>query len=73
MSHRIRKLVTLACTALASASMLALTASAPQAQYKLTVNKERLLNAAMSRRNWLHDERRLQLPALFQAHPDQPR
>jgi len=46
MSHRIRKLGHPCCTALASASMLALTASAPQAQYKLTVNRSGLLNAA---------------------------
>jgi alcohol dehydrogenase (cytochrome c) len=53
MQHRGRKLVTIACTALAGVSILALTASQPQAQYKMTVNKERLLNAGNEPQNWL--------------------
>ena len=43
MHYRGRKLAAIALTALAGASMLALSASQPQAQYKITVNKERLL------------------------------
>src|SRR5438270_2282147 len=53
MTLRGRKLVTLACTALAGASILALSASQPQAQYKMTVNRERLLNAGNEPQNWL--------------------
>src|SRR5262245_11351897 len=51
-----RKFVTVACTALAGVSLLALAASQPQAQqttYKITVNKERLLNAQNEPQNWL--------------------
>src|SRR4051812_13583148 len=50
---RSRKFVSLACAVLAGVSMLALTASQPLAQYKMTVNKERLLNAANEPQNWL--------------------
>ena len=53
MHHRGRKLAAIALTALAGASMLALSASQPQAQYKITVNKERLLNASNEPQNWL--------------------
>src|SRR5207302_5999706 len=53
MQNRGRKLVTIACAALAGVSIMALTASQPQAQYKMTVNKERLLNAANEPQNWL--------------------
>jgi alcohol dehydrogenase (cytochrome c) len=53
MQKRSRNLVTIACTALAGVSILALTASQPQAQYKMTVNKERLLNAQNEPQNWL--------------------
>src|SRR5204862_2757403 len=53
MQPRSRKLATLACTALAGVSILALTASQPQAQYKITVNKERLINAQNEPQNWL--------------------
>src|SRR5947208_2316940 len=55
MQHRSRKLVTIACAALAGISITALTASQPQAQttYKITVNKERLLNAQNEPQNWL--------------------
>src|ERR1700710_411122 len=53
MQHRSRKLVTMAFTALAGVSILALSASQPQAQYKMTVNKERLLNAENEPQNWL--------------------
>src|SRR5262245_51640996 len=51
-----RKFVTLACTALAGVSLLAISASQPQAQnttYKITVNKERLINAQNEPQNWL--------------------
>src|ERR1700675_465501 len=44
-STRARKLIRLACSALASVSVVALVASAPAADYKPTVNKDRLLNA----------------------------
>src|SRR5438477_9227745 len=53
MQHRGRKLATIALTALAGVSMLALSASQPQAQYKMTVNKERLINAGNEPQNWL--------------------
>ena len=53
MQNRGRKLVTIACAALAGVSITALTASQPMAQYKMTVNKERLLNAANEPQNWL--------------------
>jgi len=50
---RSRKFVTLACLMLAGASTLALSALPSQAQYKMTVNKERLLNAQNEPQNWL--------------------
>ena len=53
MQPRSRRFVTLACAALAGVSLTALTASQPQAQYKMTVNKERLLNAVNEPQNWL--------------------
>ncbi|HEY6255529.1 MAG TPA: hypothetical protein VIY51_07010, partial [Xanthobacteraceae bacterium] len=51
--HRVRKLARLAGAALASVSLAALVASAPAADYKPTVNKERLLNAQNEPQNWL--------------------
>src|SRR5438552_14324417 len=48
-----RRFATLACTVLAGVSLVALTASQPMAQYKMTVNKERLLNAQNEPQNWL--------------------
>src|SRR6266699_1819188 len=48
-----RRLVTTVCAAMASVSITALTASQPAAQYKMTVNKERLINAANEPQNWL--------------------
>jgi alcohol dehydrogenase (cytochrome c) len=48
-----RRFVTIACAALAGVSITALTASQPAAQYKMTVNKERLINAANEPQNWL--------------------
>src|SRR5437879_13662120 len=48
-----RRLVTTVCAAMASVSITALTASHPAAQYKMTVNKERLINAANEPQNWL--------------------
>ena len=53
MHYRSRKFVTLACLTLAGVSTLALSASQSQAQYKMTVNKERLLNAQNEPQNWL--------------------
>src|SRR6476659_688239 len=53
MQHRGRRLVSIACAALAGVSISALTASQPSAQYRMTVNGERLLNAANEPQNWL--------------------
>src|SRR6201994_4779506 len=53
MQHRGRRLITLACATWAGVSILALTASQPQAQYKMTVNAERLLKADNEPQNWL--------------------
>src|SRR5215831_12016939 len=53
MHRRSRKLLTVAATILAGVSIAALNASQPQAQYKMTVNKERLLNAQNEPQNWL--------------------
>src|SRR5882757_7498871 len=53
MQPRSRRLLTIASAILAGVSITALTASQPQAQYKMTVNKERLLNAANEPQNWL--------------------
>src|SRR5260221_13224360 len=47
------RLVTFACAALAGVSICALTASQSAAQYKMTVNKERLINAQSEPQNWL--------------------
>src|SRR5258708_17691652 len=52
-SDRARKLSKLACAALAGVSVVALAASAPAADYKLTVNRDRLLNAQNEPQNWL--------------------
>src|SRR5437764_14863567 len=48
-----RKLATIAAAILAGASLNALTTSALQAQYKITVSQERLLNAQNEPQNWL--------------------
>src|SRR5207249_4216137 len=48
-----RKLVIIACAAFAGVSITVRAASQPSAQYKMTVNKERLLNAANEPQNWL--------------------
>src|SRR5438093_4070455 len=53
MQHRSRRLAAVAAAVLTSVSILALTSSQPQAQYKLTVNRERLLNAQNEPQNWL--------------------
>src|SRR5437868_15310700 len=45
--------IRVAAVALAGASILALTASFAAAQYKMTVNRERLLNAQNEPQNWL--------------------
>src|SRR5262245_1241383 len=53
MQYCSRKLVTMACAAMAGVSITVLAASQTAAQYKITVNKERLLNAANEPQNWL--------------------
>src|SRR5499426_2543482 len=53
MQYCSRKLVTMACAAMAGVSITVLAASQTSAQYKITVNKERLLNAANEPQNWL--------------------
>src|SRR5882757_4456456 len=53
MQPRSRRLLTIASAILAGVSIMALTASQPQAQYKMTVNKERLINAHNEPQNWL--------------------
>src|SRR5262245_5225290 len=50
---RSHKLSCIAALALAGASAAALTASAPAADYKMTVNKDRLINAQNEPQNWL--------------------
>src|SRR5258708_35831749 len=50
---RATKLSRLACAGLATVSLVALAASAPAADYKSTVNKDRLLNAQNEPQNWL--------------------
>jgi alcohol dehydrogenase (cytochrome c) len=53
-SVRARKLTRLGCAAMASVSLVALAASVPAtAQYKLTVNRDRLINAQNEPQNWL--------------------
>jgi alcohol dehydrogenase (cytochrome c) len=53
MPYRSRRLATIACAALAGVSLATLAVSPLEAQYKMTVNKERLLNAANEPQNWL--------------------
>ena len=53
MPHNTRALVRLSCAILAGVSLATLSTSQPQAQYKLTVNRERLLNAQNEPQNWL--------------------
>src|SRR5882724_10903553 len=53
MSHGIGKQFALRCAALASILVIAFMAGAPAADYKLTVNKDRLLNAQNEPQNWL--------------------
>src|SRR5215468_12196939 len=53
MQCRSRRLATIASAALAGVSIAALAVSPLEAQYKMTVNKERLLNAANEPQNWL--------------------
>src|SRR6202163_2805163 len=53
MPHGTRKRLALSCAALASLSVIAFIAAAPAADYKLTVNKDRLLNAQNEPQNWL--------------------
>src|SRR5215510_414439 len=49
----IRTLVRFSCAILAGVSLVTLTTSQPEAQYRLTVNRERLLNASNEPQNWL--------------------
>jgi alcohol dehydrogenase (cytochrome c) len=51
MPHRNRRLAVILAAVLAGVSLATLTTS--QAQYKLTVNRERLLNAQNEPQNWL--------------------
>src|SRR5437660_9398841 len=51
MAHRNRRLAVIVAAVLAGVSLATLTTS--QAQYKLTVNRERLLNAQNEPQNWL--------------------
>jgi len=53
MQHHARTLIRFACAALAGVSIAALAVSPLLAQYKMTVNKERLLNAQNEPQNWL--------------------
>src|SRR5215467_13320067 len=53
MQHRNGRLVTMACAAMAGVSIMVLAASQAAAQYKITVDKERLINAANEPQNWL--------------------
>src|SRR5437868_5574394 len=53
MSRHARTLVRFGCAAMAGVSITALTASEPSAQYKLNVNKQRLVNAQNEPQNWL--------------------
>src|SRR5499426_4413417 len=48
-----RTLLRFSCAVLAGVSLATLSTSQPQAQYKLTVNRERLLNAQNEPQNWL--------------------
>ena len=41
------------CAALAGTSAAVLTASAPAAEYKMTVNRDRLIKAQNEPQNWL--------------------
>src|SRR4051794_38862938 len=53
MPNRTRTLIRFSCAILAGASLAALSVSPTPAQYKMTVNKERLLNAQNEPQNWL--------------------
>src|SRR5262245_45327337 len=53
MHHHARTLIRFACAALAGVSIEALAVSPLLAQYKMTVNKERLINAQNEPQNWL--------------------
>src|SRR5258708_21001862 len=53
MPHVTGKRLALSCTAFASLSAIAFIATAPAADYKPTVNKDRLLNAQNEPQNWL--------------------
>ena len=73
MPHGTRKRFAPSCAALASVLVIALVASAPAADYKLTVNKDRLINAQNEPQNWLMMNGDYGSTPLFEAHPDQPR
>ena len=53
MPHRNRTLRAIACVALAGVSLASLSASRSVAQYKITVNKDRLISAQNEPQNWL--------------------
>jgi alcohol dehydrogenase (cytochrome c) len=53
MQHRSRRIAAATAAVLTGVSILALTSPQLQAQYKMTVNRERLLNAQNEPQNWL--------------------
>src|SRR5262252_3913857 len=53
MRHCIRTVVNSACAALLGASFAALAQSAFAAEYKMTVNRDRLINSANEPQTWL--------------------
>jgi alcohol dehydrogenase (cytochrome c) len=53
MHYRSRRIAAAAAAVLTGVSLLALTSPQLQAQYKITVNRERLLNAQNEPQNWL--------------------
>jgi alcohol dehydrogenase (cytochrome c) len=53
MSYRNWRLAGIACAAMAGVSAIALTAGSGAAQYKMTVNRDRLLHAQNEPQNWL--------------------
>jgi alcohol dehydrogenase (cytochrome c) len=53
MPDRVGCIIVVARTALLGVSFAALTASAQAAEYKMTVNRDRLVNSANEPQNWL--------------------
>ncbi len=71
--RHIRKLSSMSAVVLASASAAAITASAVAAEYKMTVNEDRLINAQNEPQNWLMMNGDYGVDALFEADADQSR